>query len=137
MGAIYYQVFCAATDLVIDYVLYQFLFSIFLLNLPVFLVFLMLASKSNKSVCLAFSLQLNDFDMCISKNEEAVRIEPRFAECYGNMANAWKVILVILLGILTVLYPYWVLMLLPFCTIQEKGNIDLAIRYYLLAIEVC
>lgn len=39
------------------------------------------------------SLQLHDFDMCIAKNEEALRIEPHFAECYGNMANAWKVIL--------------------------------------------
>jgi hypothetical protein len=38
--------------------------------------------------CLA---QLHDFDMCVAKNEEALRIEPHFAECYGNMANAWKV----------------------------------------------
>ncbi|RYR38800.1 hypothetical protein Ahy_A09g043986 isoform B [Arachis hypogaea] len=52
--------------------------------------------------------QLHDFDMCVAKNEEALRIEPHFAECYGNMANAWK----------------------------EKGNIDLAIRYYLIAIEL-
>ncbi|KAL5703262.1 protein O-GlcNAc transferase [Ranunculus cassubicifolius] len=52
--------------------------------------------------------QLHDFDMCIAKNEEALRIDPRFAECYGNMANAWK----------------------------EKGNIDLSIRYYLVAIEL-
>jgi hypothetical protein len=37
-------------------------------------------------------LQLQDYDMCIAKNEEALRLEPRFAECYGNMANAWKVI---------------------------------------------
>lgn len=51
--------------------------------------------------------QLHDFDMCIAKNEEALRVDPRFAECYGNMANAWK----------------------------EKGNIDLAIQYYLVAIE--
>jgi hypothetical protein len=29
--------------------------------------------------------------MCIVKNEEAIRIEPQFAECYGNMANALKV----------------------------------------------
>jgi len=36
-------------------------------------------------------LQLHDYDMCIAKNEEALRIEPHFAECYGNMANAWKV----------------------------------------------
>ncbi|CAK9156504.1 unnamed protein product [Ilex paraguariensis] len=52
--------------------------------------------------------QLHDFDMCIAKNEEALRIDPHFAECYGNMANAWK----------------------------EKGNIEVAIRYYLIAIEV-
>ncbi|KAG5553325.1 hypothetical protein RHGRI_011257 [Rhododendron griersonianum] len=39
---------------------------------------------------------------------KALRIDPHFAECYGNMANAWK----------------------------EKGNIDLAIRYYLFAIEL-
>ncbi|KAJ7973580.1 Tetratricopeptide repeat (TPR)-like superfamily protein [Quillaja saponaria] len=56
----------------------------------------------------AIYYQLHDFDMCIAKNEEALRIEPHFAECYGNMANAWK----------------------------EKGNIDLAIRYYLVAIEL-
>ncbi|XP_073056560.1 probable UDP-N-acetylglucosamine--peptide N-acetylglucosaminyltransferase SEC [Primulina eburnea] len=48
--------------------------------------------------------QLHDFDLCIAKNEEALRIDPHFAECYGNMANAWK----------------------------EKGNIDVAIRYYLI-----
>jgi protein O-GlcNAc transferase len=35
--------------------------------------------------------QLHDYDMCIKKNEEALRIDPDFAECYGNMANAWKV----------------------------------------------
>ncbi|KAK7269108.1 hypothetical protein RIF29_21824 [Crotalaria pallida] len=56
----------------------------------------------------AIYYQLHDFDMCVAKNEEALRIEPHFAECYGNMANAWK----------------------------EKGNIDLAIRYYLIAIEL-
>ncbi|XP_010673371.2 probable UDP-N-acetylglucosamine--peptide N-acetylglucosaminyltransferase SEC [Beta vulgaris subsp. vulgaris] len=56
----------------------------------------------------AIYYQLHDFDTCISKNEEALRIDPHFAECYGNMANAWK----------------------------EKGNIDLAIRYYLVAIEL-
>ncbi|XP_068655657.1 probable UDP-N-acetylglucosamine--peptide N-acetylglucosaminyltransferase SEC isoform X2 [Aristolochia californica] len=56
----------------------------------------------------AIHYQLHDFDMCITKNEEALRLEPHFAECYGNMANAWK----------------------------EKGNIDLAIRYYLIAIEL-
>ncbi len=45
-------------------------------------------------VFLCFGLgmwQLRDFDMCIVKNEEAIRIEPQFAECYGNMANALKV----------------------------------------------
>jgi hypothetical protein len=42
--------------------------------------------------CLPFCLQLQDYDMCIAKNEEALRLQPRFAECYGNMANAWKVI---------------------------------------------
>ncbi|XP_059295862.1 probable UDP-N-acetylglucosamine--peptide N-acetylglucosaminyltransferase SEC isoform X2 [Lycium ferocissimum] len=56
----------------------------------------------------AIYYQLHDFDMCIAKNEEALRIDPHFAECYGNMANAWK----------------------------EKGNIDVAIRYYLIAIEL-
>ncbi|XP_041011702.1 probable UDP-N-acetylglucosamine--peptide N-acetylglucosaminyltransferase SEC [Juglans microcarpa x Juglans regia] len=56
----------------------------------------------------AIHYQLHDFDMCIAKNEEALRLDPRFAECYGNMANAWK----------------------------EKGNIDFAIRYYLIAIEL-
>ncbi|KAM3708571.1 hypothetical protein ACB098_02G107600 [Castanea mollissima] len=56
----------------------------------------------------AIHYQLHDFDMCIAKNEEALQIDPRFAECYGNMANAWK----------------------------EKGNIDFAIRFYLIAIEL-
>ncbi|KAK8545493.1 hypothetical protein V6N13_066771 [Hibiscus sabdariffa] len=56
----------------------------------------------------AIYYQLHNYDMCIAKNEEAVRIEPRFAECYGNMANAWK----------------------------EKGDIDVAIRYYMIAIEL-
>ncbi|KAF3456705.1 hypothetical protein FNV43_RR01359 [Rhamnella rubrinervis] len=56
----------------------------------------------------AIHYQLREYDMCIAKNEEALRINPHFAECYGNMANAWK----------------------------EKGNIDVAIRYYLIAIEL-
>ncbi|KAG1330860.1 putative UDP-N-acetylglucosamine--peptide N-acetylglucosaminyltransferase SEC [Cocos nucifera] len=56
----------------------------------------------------AIYYQLHDFDMCIAKNQEALAIDPHFAECYGNMANAWK----------------------------EKGNIDLAIRCYLIAIEL-
>jgi hypothetical protein len=38
-----------------------------------------------------YFLQLHNYDMCIAKNEEAIAINPRFAECYGNMANAWKV----------------------------------------------
>ncbi|KAH9315388.1 hypothetical protein KI387_024015 [Taxus chinensis] len=56
----------------------------------------------------AIYYQLHDFDMCIAKNEESIRIDPQFAECYGNMANAWK----------------------------EKGNIDLAIQFYLIAIKL-
>ncbi|KAK3013684.1 hypothetical protein RJ639_009167 [Escallonia herrerae] len=56
----------------------------------------------------AIYYQLHDFVMCIAKNEDALQIDPHFAECYGNMANAWK----------------------------EKGNIDVAIRYYLIAIEL-
>ncbi|XP_016465675.2 putative UDP-N-acetylglucosamine--peptide N-acetylglucosaminyltransferase SEC [Nicotiana tabacum] len=56
----------------------------------------------------AIYYQLHDFDTCIAKNEEALRVNPHFAECYGNMANAWK----------------------------EKDNIDVAIRYYLIAIEL-
>ncbi|XP_040960103.1 probable UDP-N-acetylglucosamine--peptide N-acetylglucosaminyltransferase SEC isoform X3 [Gossypium hirsutum] len=56
----------------------------------------------------AIYYQLHDYDMCIAKNEEALRIQPRFAECYGNMANAWK----------------------------EKGDVDVAIRYYMIAIEL-
>lgn len=56
----------------------------------------------------AIYYQLHDYEMCIKKNEEAIRIDPQFAECFGNMANAWK----------------------------EKGNIDLAIHYYLFAIEL-
>nr|XP_010905160.1 LOW QUALITY PROTEIN: probable UDP-N-acetylglucosamine--peptide N-acetylglucosaminyltransferase SEC [Elaeis guineensis] len=56
----------------------------------------------------AIYYQLHDFDMCIAKNEEALAIDTHFAECYGNMANAWK----------------------------EKGDIDRAIHYYLIAIEL-
>ncbi|KAH7836289.1 hypothetical protein Vadar_034345 [Vaccinium darrowii] len=40
------------------------------------------------------------FDASVAKNEEAIRIDPHFAECNGNMANALK----------------------------EKGSIDLSIR---------
>ncbi|PKA54868.1 putative UDP-N-acetylglucosamine--peptide N-acetylglucosaminyltransferase SEC [Apostasia shenzhenica] len=56
----------------------------------------------------AIYYQLHDYDMCITKNEEALAIDPHFPECYGNMANAWK----------------------------EKGNIDLAIHYYQVALEL-
>ncbi|MED6156209.1 hypothetical protein PIB30_012485 [Stylosanthes scabra] len=56
----------------------------------------------------AIYYQLRDFDMCIAKNEEALGIDSSFAECYGNMANAWK----------------------------EKGNVDIAIQYYLIAIDI-
>ncbi|KAJ4845650.1 hypothetical protein Tsubulata_036225 [Turnera subulata] len=56
----------------------------------------------------AIHYQLRNYDLCIAKNEEALRIDPHFTECYGNLANAWK----------------------------EKGNIDAAIRYYLIAIEL-
>ncbi|KAG7580623.1 Tetratricopeptide repeat-containing domain [Arabidopsis suecica] len=56
----------------------------------------------------AIYYQLQEYDMCIARNEEALRIQPQFAECYGNMANAWK----------------------------EKGDTDRAIRYYLIAIEL-
>jgi tetratricopeptide (TPR) repeat protein len=58
-----------------------------------------------KNVCF---MQLRNYDMCIAKNEEAIAIDPRFAECYGNMANAWK----------------------------EKGDIERATRYYLTAIQL-
>ncbi|XP_010550828.1 PREDICTED: probable UDP-N-acetylglucosamine--peptide N-acetylglucosaminyltransferase SEC [Tarenaya hassleriana] len=56
----------------------------------------------------AIYYQLRDYDMCIAKNEEALRIKPRFAESYGNMANAYR----------------------------EKGDYDLAIHYYMIAIEL-
>lgn len=45
-----------------------------------------------KALVRCITLQLHDYDMCVAKNEEALRLEPRFAECYGNMANAFKVI---------------------------------------------
>ena len=35
--------------------------------------------------------QLQDFDACIAHNEEAIRLDPTLAECYGNLANALKV----------------------------------------------
>ena len=80
--------------------------------------------------------------MCIAKNEEALRLEPRFAECYGNMANAWKVINITWVCVCGCFGSSWdrdqLLMKAMFCLIiiQEKGDIDLAIRYYLVSIEV-
>ncbi|CAA6668192.1 unnamed protein product [Spirodela intermedia] len=47
-------------------------------------------------------------DNLLLLNKEAIAIDPKFAECYGNMANAWK----------------------------EKGNVDLAIHYYLIAVKL-
>lgn len=35
--------------------------------------------------------QLQNYDICIARNNEALRIQPRFVGCYGNMANACKV----------------------------------------------
>jgi len=40
----------------------------------------------------AIYYQIRNYDMCIAKNEVALAIDPHFAECYGNMANAWKVV---------------------------------------------
>lgn len=78
---------------------------------------------------------MHEFDFCIAKNEEALQIDPHFAECYGNMANAWKVDRIISTTIVQSLILTYVTLLFLFT--QEKGNIDIAIRYYLIAIEVC
>lgn len=48
--------------------------------------------------------------MCVTKNEEALRIEPHFAECYGNMANAWKVSKLIMITVME-------LTILPLCAV--------------------
>ncbi|GBG87941.1 hypothetical protein CBR_g46307 [Chara braunii] len=56
----------------------------------------------------AIYYQLQQYDQCIAKNDEAIRLDPRFAECYGNKANALK----------------------------EKGDVDLAIHFYLTAIQL-
>ena len=32
--------------------------------------------------------RLYNYDQCITKNEEALRIDPHFAECYENIVNA-------------------------------------------------
>ena len=70
------------------------LFSIFiyLLGFVVIIIIIFFSVLAKIVNCLPFCLQLQDYDMCIAKNEEALRLQPRFAECYGNMANAWKVI---------------------------------------------
>lgn len=86
--------------------------------------------------------------MCIAKNEEALAIDPHFAECYGNMANAWKVVLgranmtiIIVSTICTCISPspekpLFFIYVIGVFFVQEKGDIDLAIRYYLTAIQV-
>ena len=55
------------------------------------ITFPLFALENMKDPFWCFVSQLHDYDMCIKKNEEALRIDPDFAECYGNMANAWKV----------------------------------------------
>ena len=130
LGAIYYQVvFHFHLFVRVCYYYYYYYFSV-------------LAKIVN---CLPFCLQLQDYDMCIAKNEEALRLQPRFAECYGNMANAWKVINItwVCVELWMCLIPLindrdWLLMKVIFCLIilQEKGDIDRAIRYYLVSIEV-
>lgn len=92
-------------------------------------------------------LQIRNYDMCIAKNEEALAIDPNFAECYGNMANAWKVVwrykswkTIILFAneyIVLKVNTYHSKMDAIYFAIQEKGDVDLAIRYYLTAIQVC
>ncbi|KAG0489827.1 hypothetical protein HPP92_006690 [Vanilla planifolia] len=56
----------------------------------------------------AIYYQLHDYDMCITRNEEALAVDLNLPECYGNLGNAWK----------------------------EKGNIELAIRYYQVALKI-
>ncbi|KAF2292425.1 hypothetical protein GH714_022664 [Hevea brasiliensis] len=53
----------------------------------------------------AIYYQLHDYDMCIAKNEEALRLEPRFAECYGNMANAGRKRVILILQFVTIWLP--------------------------------
>uniref|UniRef100_A0A0D9V9G9 protein O-GlcNAc transferase n=1 Tax=Leersia perrieri TaxID=77586 RepID=A0A0D9V9G9_9ORYZ len=52
--------------------------------------------------------QLREFDMCISKYEEAVAIQPNFPECFNSIANAWR----------------------------EKGDVDHAIQFYVHALQL-
>jgi protein O-GlcNAc transferase len=79
LGAIYYQV-C--------YFCFFYLFCLLFVWLHLYNAQYWFIVEICGTTCLA---QLHDFDMCVAKNEEALRIEPHFAECYGNMANAWKV----------------------------------------------
>ena len=81
-----------------------------------------------------FVSQLHDYDMCIKKNEEALRIDPDFAECYGNMANAWKVNDIFYQQDQQNESNEWDDLMMNY--LQEKGDIDLAIRFYCAAIEV-
>lgn len=73
---------------------YKLLFVYFRVLLPSWVLNCsVICSGSPNWACFSVYLQLHDFDMCIARNEEALQIDPRFAECYGNMANAWKVII--------------------------------------------
>jgi protein O-GlcNAc transferase len=81
LGAIYYQVSSLSSTL-----------SRFLIFLLTIINFESERHSASNHIYLDFELwQLHDFDTCIAKNEAAIRIDPEFAECYGNMANALKV----------------------------------------------
>lgn len=56
----------------------------------------------------AIHFQLRNFSECIFYNQQAIRIDPNFAEAYGNLGNALK----------------------------ELGDIDGAIQFYLKAIKL-
>lgn len=86
LGAIYYQVSLSFIMSVLSVICW----TVYLQCLASSTYFLFHFVLHSERVVL-FVLQLHDFDMCVAKNEEALRIEPHFAECYGNMANAWKV----------------------------------------------
>lgn len=81
--------------------------------------------------------QLQEYDMCIARNEEALRIQPQFAECYGNMANAWKVSSLSFTWSVLLFGNNYIYLYVVWSLSQEKGDTDRAIRYYLIAIEVC